>query len=94
MEPESLKSEFGKDLSFMGGVDTQELLPRGTPVEVRRSAEHLIETMTSDGGGFIFAASHSIPPETPLENIFALYEAAGITREHIMDRAADCRAGG
>jgi uroporphyrinogen-III decarboxylase len=47
--------------------------------------------MTSDGGGYILAASHTIPPETPDENIFAMYEAAGLTQEEIMDWAADLR---
>ena len=50
--------------------------------------KELIEIMTADGGGYILAASHTIPPETPLENIFALYEAAGITKEQIFDGAA------
>jgi hypothetical protein len=52
----------------------------------------LIDTMTGDGGGFILAASHTIPPETPIENIFAMYQEAGVTREAALDRAADFRA--
>jgi uroporphyrinogen-III decarboxylase len=48
--------------------------------------------MTADGGGYILAASHTIPPETPDENIFAMYEVAGISREEILDRAAGIRA--
>jgi hypothetical protein len=48
--------------------------------------------MTQDGGGYILAASHAIPPETLLENIFAMYAAAGIRREEIEDRASDIRA--
>ncbi len=47
--------------------------------------------MTADGGGYILAASHTIPPETPMENIFALYAAAGVSREAIFERAADIR---
>jgi uroporphyrinogen-III decarboxylase len=47
--------------------------------------------MTSDGGGFILAASHTVPPETPDENIFAMYAAAGLSREEIFDRAAAIR---
>ena len=47
--------------------------------------------MTADGGGYILAASHTVPPETPDENIFAMYEAAGVTREEIFDRASDLR---
>jgi uroporphyrinogen decarboxylase len=93
MDPLSLKKDFGRDLAFMGGVDTQELLPRGSKEEVFRETKRLIHGMTSDGGGYILAASHSVPPETPLENIFAMYAAAGESREAIMDRAADLRAG-
>jgi uroporphyrinogen decarboxylase len=91
MDPIELKKEFGTHLTFMGGVDTIDLLPKGTPGEVLRQTSSLIEEMTQDGGGYILAASHTVPPETPLENIFALYSAAGIPQEQILDRAADVR---
>jgi len=93
MEPRSLKEEFGARLAFMGGIDTQRLLPGGTAAAVRRETEKLLAAMTRGGGGYILAASHTVPPETPLENIFALYEAAGVGREEIFDRAADVRSG-
>lgn len=91
MDARDLKREFGRELAFMGGVDTQGLLPHGSAAEVRRATERLIETMTSDGGGYILAASHTVPPETPDENIFALYAAAGLGRAEIFDRAATIR---
>lgn len=91
MDPFELKREFGADLAFMGGVDTQHLLPHGTADEVYCATRDLIEGMTRDGGGYILAASHAVPPETPLDNIFAMYRAAGITREEILDRAVDLR---
>jgi uroporphyrinogen decarboxylase len=94
MDPLELKKEFGAELSFMGGVDTQNLLPNGTADEVYRETMRLLEGMTADGGGYILAASHAVPPETPLENIFARYKAAGVTREEIFDRAAEVRAMG
>ena len=96
MDPIELKREFGSELSFMGGVDTQEVLPNGSVDEVRRATRRLIDGMTSDGGGYILAASHTVPPETPLENIFAMYAEAGVSREQIFDRAAEVRtsAGG
>ena len=75
----------------MGGVDTQRLLPLATADEVRRATRSLIDSMTADGGGYILAASHTIPPETPLENIFAMYQEAGISREEAFDRAAGIR---
>ena len=92
MDPLDLKREFGESLTFMGGMDTQDLLPNGSAADVRRRTERLISGMMSGGGGYILAASHSIPPETPDENIFAMYEAAGITRDDILDRAAQIRA--
>ena len=91
MDALELKREFGRELSFMGGVDTIGLLPQGTAAEVRRGTAELIEGMTADGGGYILAASHTVPPETPDENIFAMYEAAGVTSEEIFDRAGDIR---
>ncbi len=94
MDPLELKKEFGAELSFMGGVDTQNLLPNGTADEVYRETMRLLEGMTADGGGYILAASHAVPPETPLENIFAMYKAAGVTREEILDRATEVRATG
>jgi len=86
-----LKREFGHHLAFMGGVDTLDLLPHGTVNEVRKGTAELVEAMTSDGGGYILAASHTVPPETPDENIFAMYEAAGVSKEEIFDRAANIR---
>ena len=91
MSPLELKKEFGKDLAFMGGVDTQGVLPHGTADQVRKATAELLEGMTADGGGYILAASHTIPPETPDENIFALYHEAGITKEEIFDNAANIR---
>lgn len=90
-DPERLKSEFGAQLTFMGGIDTVDLLPRASAQEVYGATVRLLEIMTRDGGGYILAASHTIPPETPDDNIFALYQAAGITREAIFDRAAGIR---
>jgi uroporphyrinogen decarboxylase len=92
MDPWELKREFGSKLTFMGGVDTQGLLPDGSADDVRRAVRKLIDGMTSDGGGYILAASHTVPPETPLDNIFAMYAEAGLPRQQIFDRAADLRA--
>ena len=88
MDAADLKKTYGGHLKFMGGLDTVELLPRGTAEEVFDGTRRLIETMTADGGGFILAASHTVPPETPMKNIFAIYAAAGVSREEIFDRAA------
>jgi uroporphyrinogen decarboxylase len=92
MDAADLKKTYGSYLTFMGGLDTVELLPRGTAEEVLEGTRRLIETMTADGGGFILAASHTVPPETPLANIFSIFAAAGVSREDIYDRAATLRS--
>jgi uroporphyrinogen decarboxylase len=91
MNPLELKKEFGRELAFMGGVDTQGVLPHGTADQVRQATAELVEGMTTDGGGYVLAASHTVPPETPDENIFAMYDEAGITRQEIFDKAAQVR---
>lgn len=93
MDPLELKRQFGDKLAFMGGVDTQDLLPRGSVADVVQATERLLQCMTAGGGGYILAASHTIPPETPDANIFAMYEVAGMTKQEIFDRAALLRHG-
>ena len=96
MDPLELKAELGDRLAFMGGLDTQRIVPFGTARDVRRETERLINGMTAPvggrgAGGYILAGTHTIPPETPDENIFAVYEAAGITRREIEQRAEEIR---
>lgn len=91
MDALELKKEYGRHLTFMGGVDTIGLLPNGSVDDVRKATRHLIDHMTADGGGYILAASHTIAPETPLDNVFAMYHEAGVSREAIFDAAADVR---
>ncbi len=75
MEPEVLKREFGKDVTFWGGgADTRRVLNYATPQEVRR---HVTERLSilSPGGGFVFAAVHNIMPDVPPENAAAMFAA-------------------
>jgi uroporphyrinogen decarboxylase len=75
MEPERLKREFGRDITFWGGgADTRSVLNRCTPVEVKDHVRSLIETF-APGGGFVFNTVHNILPDVPPENIVAMYEA-------------------
>jgi len=74
MEPEFLKDNFGKDLTFFGGIDLQELMPYGTAEQVRAEVQRRIEIL-GKGGGYIVAPAHNIQDDTPVENIFALFEA-------------------
>jgi len=74
-DTKKLKQEFGQYLTFWGGgIDTQSILPRGTPQEVREEVRKRIEDL-APGGGFVFAAAHNIQPDTPTENIMSVWEA-------------------
>lgn len=75
MEPWRLKKEFGDKLAFLGGFDIQQLLPLGTIDEIREGAKKLIREYAR-GGGFVFATSHNIEPDTPPANIVAAFDAA------------------
>ena len=74
MEPAGLKRDFGDRLTFYGGVDTQELLPRGTPDEVEAATAALIRTM-SPHGGFVLSAAHCLQEDVPAENVLAMFRA-------------------
>jgi uroporphyrinogen decarboxylase len=74
MEPWRLKSSFGDQLCFHGGIDVVEVLPKLTPKEVACYVKDRIETF-AQGGGYILAASHNIQDDTPVENVVAMYEA-------------------
>ncbi len=76
MDPRTIKTRFGDDLTFWGaGVDTQKVLPFGTPQEVREQvAEHI--RIFGPGGGFVLSTVHNVQPPTSAENLLAMYETA------------------
>jgi len=75
MEPAKLKAEFGADITFWGGgADTRQVLPKGTPGEVRDHVRRNIEAF-APGGGFVFATAHNMLPDVPPQNIEAMFEA-------------------
>jgi uroporphyrinogen decarboxylase len=75
MQPEKLKREFGRDLTFWGGgCDTRSILNRATPEEVKTHVRKNLDVWLP-GGGFVFSAVHNILPDVPPENIVAMFEA-------------------
>ena len=80
MNPAEIKNEFGDKLTFCGLISTQQTLPFGTVEECREEALHRTKVVGRNGGYF-FAPAHCIQPDTPLENILAIYEVAnGVQR--------------
>jgi hypothetical protein len=75
MDAAELKADFGDQLVFWGGgVDTQHVLPFGTPAEVREQVLRRCEIF-APGGGFVFNTIHNIQAGTPLENLVAMIDA-------------------
>jgi len=76
MGPARLKQEFGRQVAFWGGgVDSQHVLPRGTPAEVRENVRANLAAFMP-GGGYVFNNVHNIQADVPPENILAMYDAA------------------
>ena len=74
MDIKRLKQEFGKDLSFQGGMDIQQVLPLGTPDDVREMVKYAADN-TKPGGGYFFGTAHNIQADTDMQNVVALFEA-------------------
>ena len=75
MDAKSLKQDFGKEIVFWGGgVETQSILSRATPTQVRENVRQQIETL-AENGGFVFATVHNIQAEVPAQNLSAMWKA-------------------
>jgi uroporphyrinogen-III decarboxylase len=82
MDPESLKAQFGDHVTFWGGgVDTQQTLPFGSPVEIEAQVRQRIEIFGC-GGGFVFNPIHNVQAGVPVENLLALYQAVDAYRNY------------
>jgi len=75
MDPLDLKREFGNDICFHGGIDTQEMLPYISPEEVGREVRKQIEILGKDGG-YILSPTHMVQLDVPKQNILALYQTS------------------
>ncbi|MBM3713782.1 MAG: hypothetical protein FJW56_10185, partial [Actinobacteria bacterium] len=75
MDIKKLHREFAKDLCFCGSMDVQQVLIKMTPEEIKNEVNLRLELFSE--GGLILGPSHAIQPGTPIENIIAMYEAAG-----------------
>jgi uroporphyrinogen decarboxylase len=73
MEPERLKTEFGGQIAFWGGIDTQDLLVNGSPEDVKKETERILSVFGTDSGGYILSPAHCIQDDVPPENVIAIY---------------------
>jgi Uroporphyrinogen decarboxylase (URO-D) len=75
MDPVLLKKKYGDRLTFWGGgIDTQKVLPFGTPEAVKDHVRKQCEIL-APGGGFVFNTVHNMQANVPLQNVLAMLEA-------------------
>ena len=71
---EGLKKRYDKRIVFCGAIDTQKVLPFGTPDEVRQEVRRVMNIL-GQGGGYMVASVHTIMDEVPPENILVMVDA-------------------
>jgi uroporphyrinogen decarboxylase len=79
MDPYSLKAEFGDRICLHGAVDVQGWLQRTPPAGITQEV-HRLSAEIGRGGGYLLAPSHNLQPDTPIENVLAVYEAVAEER--------------
>ena len=80
MNPYELKAEFGDKIVLHGAVDVQGWLQRATVEEVKKEVNCLMDEV-GKGGGYILAPCHNVQPDTPIENVLAVYQSVAKRRK-------------
>ena len=74
MDAVTLVRDFGGKVAFIGGIDTQELLVKGTPEQIREEIRRLKDVF---GPAWIASPSHeALLPDVPPCNVAAMAEEA------------------
>jgi uroporphyrinogen decarboxylase len=73
MDPVRIREMCGSRMAFEGTLSIQRTLPFGSVEDVRKEVGKRIRELGSTG--LILGPSHSLQPDTPLENILAIYDA-------------------
>jgi uroporphyrinogen decarboxylase len=83
MDIARLQARYGERLTFCGTMCVQTTLAHGTAAEVEREVRRRLELFPR--GGLFLGPTHAIQVGSPLENVLALYRAAGSLREDVDD---------
>lgn len=70
----ALKEQFGKQISFLGGIDISRAMP-GSRQDVRSETRQRIAQL-APGGGYILAPSNHLQADVPEENVVELFHSA------------------
>lgn len=75
MDPEKTVEAFGDRITFLAGIDVQNLMPNASAEEVKQQIRRMKRTYNRDGKGMLIAMGNGIMPDTPLQNIEAALDA-------------------
>ena len=75
MDLSSLKAQFGKTVSFFGGLDTQAVIPFGSMKDVEGEIKRVIRA-AAEGGGLILAGAHNFQPDVSTERMTEIFSLA------------------
>jgi hypothetical protein len=76
MDYEGIAHRFGSQISIWAGLDVQQVIPWGTPQEVRREVRYLIDTFNRPEGRLLLAAGNAIHEDCPLPSLEAFLDEA------------------
>ena len=73
MDIRAIKREYGKELTFRGGIGTQKSLVFGTPEDARREVGESVRIL-AEGGGYLLETTKPLPAMTPVANAMAVID--------------------
>ena len=76
MDERRIAAAYGDRISIWSGFDVQQIIPYGTPDDVRREVRYLIDTYRRSDGRFMLTLGNGATPDTPIESLSALLDEA------------------
>jgi uroporphyrinogen decarboxylase len=73
MDIGKIKEQYGNEITLMGGLPCQSIIPQSSPQEVYEITQKTYELL-SKGGRYIFGTAGAFPTETPEENVLAIMD--------------------
>jgi uroporphyrinogen decarboxylase len=74
MNVKELSREFGGSVCFNGGLNVQGTMIHGSEEDIKIEIHELVDLFGRFNGGYICGTSHTVMPETPLDNVITMLE--------------------
>lgn len=74
MDEVKIAQQYGGQITFLAGLDVQQIVPGGTAEDVRREVRHLIDTYSQTNGRLIMTLGNQATPDCPVENLRAFLD--------------------